>query len=189
MYEKGSGCLGCLGFLVAITLIGSIFFGGGVLMRIGSMGISVGNAVDRNQITADYLNDLENRATVADKAVKTFHNQLNQGKCKEVYEQAHELLKSQTSLLNMLSLCKAIKIKFGSVESTEQVDWWERPIDWESSYILSRYETKLSKFTVQEIFIWLVKDGSSQLINYQIFFPQGAGSSSLNLTPSKKIEL
>lgn len=186
MSEKGSGCLGCLGFLVAITLIGSMFFGGGILMRVGSMGLSVGNAVDRNHIIVDYLNDLESRATVADEAVKTFHKQFNQGKFEEIYKQAHELLKSETSLPNVVKGLAETKNKLGSVESTARIDWWGQPADQESSYILVRYHTKLSKSIIQEDFTWLVKDGSSRLVNYQSFVKQLSGSSLPNLTPWEK---
>jgi hypothetical protein len=40
--QKNGGCIGCLGSLTVVTLIGSLFFGGGVLYRVGFWNIAPG---------------------------------------------------------------------------------------------------------------------------------------------------
>lgn len=106
----GSECVGCLGSLVIFTFIGSIFFGGGVLMRVGQWNLNLGNPVDINQVQsqaiADYLNDLGSKAKIVDEAVQQFHTQLNQGKCQEIYGQATEVFKSKTNQSSLGSWIK-----------------------------------------------------------------------------------
>jgi hypothetical protein len=182
-----SGCVGCLGSLVMFTFIGSIFFGGGILMRVGQWSLNLGNPVETNQIIANYLDDLASKAKIADEAVQQFHTQLNQGKCQEIYGQAAEVFKSKTNQSSLVNLCTEIKSKLGSVKSTERTDWWGQPAEQGGSYVLTRYDTKLSKSTAQETFTWLVKDGKSQLASYQIFPGQVISSknpASPNISPS-----
>jgi hypothetical protein len=158
--------------LVIFTFIGSIFFGGGVMMRLGTLGLSLGNPVDTNQAKkqaiADYLNDLESKSKIADEAVQQFHTQLNEGKCQEIYGQATKVFKSKTNPSSLVDLCTEVKSKLGSVKSTERNDWWGQTDEQGASYVLTRHDTKLSKATVQETFIWLVKDSKSQLVSYQL---------------------
>lgn len=182
--STGSGCVGCLGSLVIFTFIGSIFFGGGVLLRVGQWNLNLGDPVNTNQIIANYLDNLGSKAKIANEAVQQFHTQLNQGKCQEIYGQAGEVFKSKTSQTSLVNLCTEIKSKLGSVESTERTDWWGQPTEQagsyeqRGSYILTHYDTKLSKATAQETFIWLVKDSKPQLVSYLI--SPGQISSSLN---------
>lgn len=153
-------------------------------MRLGQMRLTLGDPVEIDQVTdqavTDYLNNLASKAEVADKATQQFHAQLNQGKCQEVYEQATEMFKSNTSKSDLISLCSAIKTTYGSIETAQQTDWWGSPAEQEGEYVLTRYNTKLSKSTARETFIWLIKDDKPQLVNYEMY-PQQPSSAS---TPS-----
>lgn len=180
---KDSGVTGCLGSLVILTLIGSVFFGGGVLLRVGQWHFQLGNPAETDKTIANYLVDLESKAKIADDAVQRFNNQLNQGKCQEAYQQTSEAFKSDTSQSNFLNLCTGLKIQLGSIESIKRTDWWGQPAEKGENYILTRYETKLSKSTALQSFTWLIKDGRAQLVNIQIFPIKAADY--LNLILSK----
>lgn len=169
----GSGCVGCLGSLVIFIFIGSIFFGGGIVMRVGQWNLSLGNPVETNQIIANYSDNL---AKIADEAVQQYHTQLNQGKCQEIYGQAAEEFKSNNNPSSFVNSCTEVKTKLGSVQSTKQTEWWGKPEKQGRSYVLTRHDTKFSKATVQENFIWLVKDGKSQLAGYHILVKTESGT-------------
>ncbi len=176
MSEKSLGCLGCLGTLVFLSFIGSLIFGGGFLVRVGSFMWGVNHPIDRQQIVNDYFTELEDKQkTVVAEAVKQFHEQLNQGKCQEIYEQANEAFRQQGSQSEFSSSCERIHREFGLVTSTQKVDWWGRFAAQDSDYILSRHYTIFSNssalssqnLALQETFIWLVKDSKPELVQYQ----------------------
>ncbi|MBD2090013.1 hypothetical protein H6F67_09125 [Microcoleus sp. FACHB-1515] len=169
MANRSSGCLGCLGSLVILTFFGSIFFGGGVLMRVAGFQFVLGNPVDQQRFMMNYMSDLEAKQKIAANAVQRFHNQLGQGQCEEIYEQANEILKSSQSQAELVRFCATVQREFGSVESTEQIDWWGQPANQQADqYILTRYNTRFSNASAQEIFVWLVKDDKAELVSYQV---------------------
>ncbi|MCF2145080.1 DUF4019 domain-containing protein [Desmonostoc muscorum LEGE 12446] len=170
MSEKASGCLGCLGSLVILTFIGSIFFGGGVLMRVGGFSFVLGrNPIDRQQIINNYFTDLEYSKKIAESSVQKFHTQLEQGKCQDIYDQANELFKKSLSQSEMVSICAKLKQEIGTVNSAQITDWWGQPTDKDSeNYILLRYITVFSKSSVRETFIWLIKDDKPELVKFEI---------------------
>ena len=170
MSEKGAGCLGCLGTLVIFTFIGSMFFGGGVVMRVGGLAFSLGrDPVDQKQIINNYLTDLEDSKKVAEEAVQKFHTQLAQGKCQDIYDQASEILKKSQTQSELVSFCARLKQEAGTINSAQLTDWWGQPTDKDSDrYILLRYITMFSKSSVRETFVWLVKDSKPELVQYEI---------------------
>jgi hypothetical protein len=169
MFDK-NGCLGCLGSLVVLTFFGSMFFGGGVLMRVGGWSFSLGrDPIDRQQIINYYLTDLESRKQIAEAGVNKFHTQIEQGQCQNIFDQASEIFKKNQNLSEFNSYCQTFTLNLGSKQSSEFLDWWGQPSDKDSErYILIRYMTKFSKATARETFIWLVKDSKSELVNYEI---------------------
>lgn len=159
------GCLGCLGSLVIFTFLGSMFFGGGVWMRVGSFGVSL---VDRQQIINNYWTELESSKKLAEEAVKQFHTQIEQGKCQEIYNQASEVFKNSLTQSQLINVCTEFKNQFGTVNSSQLRDWWVQPTNQDSnSYILLRYITVFSKSSVRETFVWVVKSSKAELINYE----------------------
>jgi hypothetical protein len=170
MSAKSSGCLGCLGSLVILTFIGSIFFGGGVLMRVGWFGFVLGkDPINRKQVIIDHSTNLEYSKKIAESSVQRFHTQLEQGKCQDIYQEANELFQKNFTQSQMLSICATIKQEIGTVNSAQITDWWGQPTDKESeNYILLRYITVFSKSPVRETFVWLVKDNKSELVQFEI---------------------
>ena len=162
------GCLGCLGILVVLTSVGSILFGGGVLMRVGGLSFVLGrDPIDHKQIINNYLTDLESSKKVAEEAVKKFHTQIEQGKCQDIYNQANEVFKNYQSKSQIMNFCTELKRQFGPVNSTQLTDWWGKPTDKDSDrYILLRYITVFSKLSARETCIWVVKDSKPELISY-----------------------
>jgi hypothetical protein len=164
------GCTGCLGSLVILTFIGSIFFGGGVLLKVGGLSFVLGNPVDRTQIINDYSSGFHNSKKLAEEGVQKFHTQLKQGKCQDIYDQASEILKKSVGELDIAGLCGKLKQDIGSVNSAQLIDWWSQSTNNESEhYILLRYISTSSKsIPVREIFVWLVKPGKTELISFEI---------------------
>jgi hypothetical protein len=169
MADNASGCLGAL---ITLTFIGSTIFGGGILLRIGSLNLGLGHPVDKFQIIAEYLDGLESKAKVADESVQKFHKQLNQGKCQEIYEQATVEFKQITSQSEVEKLCAAVNSQIGLMTSTKRTEWWGRPGDQGGHYLFVRYNTEFSRTPAYELFTWLVKDGKSSLGSYEIFLKQ-----------------
>jgi hypothetical protein len=168
--NSGTGCLGCLGMFVVLTVLGSFVFGGGVLMRVGSAVLSLGKPVNHDQILTNYWADLERQAEQADKAVQTFQTHVQQGTCSKTYDQATDAFKRDVTQADFVMLCGTIQSKFGPVVSIQRSDWWGSPgEDAGSHYVLLRYTVKRRKATVYETFTWRVKNNQSQLLNYQIF--------------------
>lgn len=184
--SKTGGCLGCLGSLVVFTLFGSMFFGGGVLMRVGGLGFSLGkNPIDEPQIINNYFKDLENDKKLAEKAVQKFHMQLAQEKCQEIYQQANERFRSiYLSQSETVDNCKKLNRQFGTVSSAQLRDWWGAPVDKDSKYILLRYVTTFSKSSGREDFIWLVKNGKTELVDYEPTILSNVTSPSPSPSPS-----
>lgn len=171
MSEKnGEGCLGCLGSLAVLTLVGSLFFGGGVLYRVGSWSISLGRyPVDRQSIMTSYWNKLENDKRISDQSSQIFRTQLEKGEHQAVYNQASEPFKKNLTLSQWIDNCKIIKQSLGSMKSSQLMDIWVQPTDKdEEQYILVRYLTIFEKVSTQESFVWMVKDSKPELIQYQI---------------------
>lgn len=173
MAEKSVGCLGCLGSFVTLTFLSSFLFGGGFVMRVGWFSFVMGkNPVDQNQIINNYFTDLESDKAVSEDAVKVFHDQLSKGQCKEIYDQASDVLKKNQSQEVMIHFCTSLKQSIGEVKSTQVIDWWGRPSDTDSEkYILLRFMTTFSKAPespVPETFIWLVKDGKPSIVSYEV---------------------
>jgi hypothetical protein len=184
MAEKSGGCLGCLGSLVVLTFFVSIVFGGGLVMRVGWFSFVMGkNPVDQNQIISNYFNNSENDKILSENAVKVFHAQMGKGQCKEIYNEASEVLKRSQSQEAMIKFCTALKQSLGEVESTQLTDWWMQPGGTDSdNYILLRFRTNFSKVPkspVGETFIWQVKDGKPSIVSYEVIPPSMPGNSAI----------
>jgi hypothetical protein len=164
MSNQSSGCFSCLGTLISLTFIGSILFGvTSIAVKVGSYAFGFGSAVNlfnqekvSQQKKAIDLNDLQIKMQAAEASVKQFHTQLDQGKCKEIYEQANEAFKQVSSQSNLLNVCDKIRRDFGAVKSAQLIDSWGRPTNQDSDkYILNRYQTSFSKSSVvEETFVW-----------------------------------
>jgi Protein of unknown function (DUF4019) len=172
--KKNGGCIGCLGSLAVLTLIGSLFFGGGVLYRVGSWNIALGrDPIDRQPIIASYLNDLETSKKVSNESTQNFRTQIEQGQYQAVYDRASEAFKKSLTTSQWVGFCETFKQRFGSVKSVQLMDAWVQATDKESEkYVLLRYMTTFSKVHTQENFTWIVKDGKPELIQYEIFATQ-----------------
>lgn len=147
------------------------FFGGGVLLRVGGLGISLGrDSLDRQPVNSTNLTDLETRKKIAEESSQKLRTQIEQGHCQDAYAQGSETFKKNLSYAEMISICEAIKQNVGSLSSVQLTDWWDEPADVESNgYILLRYTTTFSKATVRETFVWQVKDSKAELFSYEIY--------------------
>ena len=175
MSEKNaSGCRGCLESLFSLAFIGSLLFGGGVLMRVGSWHFVIGrDPIDRQPIIASYLNDLETSKKVSTESTQNFRTQIEQGQYQAAYDRASEPFKKSLTPSQWISFCETLKQRFGSVKTVQLIDAWVQPTDKESEkHVLLRYITTFSKASIQESFMWIVKDGKPELIQYETFVTQ-----------------
>jgi Protein of unknown function (DUF4019) len=175
-----TGCGGCLGLLVLLAIVSAFFFGGGLSIRIGQWSFFLGNptnpnqladtnpAPDANQAVRIYFKGLENSAKIVNESTRKLRTQFNQGQCQEIYEQSSDILKRNVKQADFINLCNQMKDQFGSLESTELIDWWGQPAEQQGDYILIRYQTKSSKFLVLETFIWQIVDGKPKLVGYLV---------------------
>jgi hypothetical protein len=173
MSKSSESCLGCLGSLVILGVLGSMLFGGGFMMKIGPLAVGSNRTLpDQDQSLNNYFSDLENNKSASEGAVKVFHAQIGQGQCKEVYDQANERLKKNQTQEGMIKFCNQLKEKLGEVKTTQLMDWWVRPGESAADkYILLRFTTMYSKVPespIGETFIWLIRDGKPSLISYEV---------------------
>ena len=157
---------GCLSALIGFALLATIF-GGGIHFRIGGFQFGLGQPIHPEQINSEYLDNLAKRKESADEAVKAFHAQMNEGKCTDIYDQASEVFKQQLSREDLERRCTKQRSELGSVKSTQQIDWWERPVNSTDHHILIKNNTQFSNASIQEIFVWLVRDRKATLVAYQ----------------------
>ncbi|MEH2326247.1 MAG: hypothetical protein V7K32_22340 [Nostoc sp.] len=170
--SSSPGCCGCLGIILFLLFIGSIIFGGAsIAVKFGDYVFGFGSVVNSWQTSKNIdSNDLETKYQAAELAVKQFHSQLEQGKCKEIYEQANEAFKKASNYAEFLTFCHQLNIKIETIKSVQQLDyWWQLTNNDSEKYILIRYETKSSQSSIQETFVWLVKDSKPELMGYHVF--------------------
>jgi hypothetical protein len=105
-----------------------MLFGGGFMMKIGPLAVgSNRTSPNQDQSLNNYFSDLENNKSASEGAVKVFHTQVGQGQCKEIYDQASEMLKKNQTQERLISFCTQLKENFGEVKTTQLIDWWVRP--------------------------------------------------------------
>ena len=168
--NKAGGCIGCLGSLAGLTFIGSLFFGGGILYRVGSLNLMLGkDVIDRQSIITNYWSELEGDKIASDEASKKFRTQMEQGQYQAVYDRASEPFKKSITASQWISSCETIKQNLGSVKSAQLIDIWVQPSTASETYILIRYLTTFAKAPMQENFAWVVKDGKPALLQYELF--------------------
>lgn len=187
--EKKAGCGSCLstlGSLAVVVVLGFMFTSnGGLFLRLGNSVFTFGKPTfdGKPMGTLVEAETLEANKKVAEAAVKTFHGQLLQGKCDEIYDQASDVLKSYQSKESLSILCSQWK-QFGELKSSEIGDWWGKPTeDAKARQILVRYSTVTQNVSMQETFVWLIQDDKAALVNYQAQ-PNSAVAKQLPPTPS-----
>jgi Protein of unknown function (DUF4019) len=167
--NKYGSCLGCLGSLAGLTVTCSLFFGGGVLYRVGAWSLVLGkDVIDRQSIIASYWNELEGDKKVADESSQKFRTQMEQGQYQAAYDRASTPFKQSLTVSQWIGSCETMKQNLGSVKSAQLIDAWVQPTTVSEKYILIRYLTTFAKAPMQENFTWVVKDSKPELIQYEI---------------------
>ena len=164
-----ASCGGCLGSILVLTVIGSIFSShAGLFLRVGSVFFTLGRpTIDGKPVGSLVETEtIEANKTLAEAIVKKFHEQLDQGKCNEIYDQSSDFLKKFQSKESILPLCETWK-NTGGLKSSELVDWWGKPTENQERMMLMRYLTITQSSPVQETFIWSIKENKAELVSYQ----------------------
>jgi hypothetical protein len=86
------------------SFIVSTFFGGSILMRFPGFQLSFGNSTEQQPFATDIAH-LENQIQIAAEAVETIRTQIQENKCQEIYEQAHESFRDLLSQAELLGSC------------------------------------------------------------------------------------
>jgi hypothetical protein len=172
--SESRGCLGCLGNLIFITLIGGLLFGGlRCSISLGGLRLGFGSGIapDENVVN---LTELEPQKKIVEESVKIFNAQLNQGKCDAINQQSSQIFRQNARQLGVANWCEKLRQELGTVESSELLDWngknagnFNNASDY---YILVLYNTHFSKLSapVKTVFTWRVQNGKAELYGYHI---------------------
>lgn len=170
-----SSCLGCFGLLLVAILVGSSVLGGssGFSMKIGPFAASIGSGTSNEQKNSGEVNqhhtDPENITKEVSAELSKFHDSLDKGNFKEIYERSSHLLKKSISEQDFSQILQKTQNLCGKSKSSEVLNIW-KPIAGSNvgEYLLSRHMTVFEKSSFVEEFTWLSSNGKLTLINFQV---------------------
>ena len=177
--NSSCSCFGCFGFLVMVVVFGSSIVGGtGFFMKLGPFAASFSsgarndqsNRVESNQPNSDSGN-LEKEVLAE---FSKFHDSLDKGNFKGIYERSNNQLQVSTSEEDFLQVLQKIQSLCGKSKSSELLNVW-KPIAGSQTgpYLLSRHLTVFEKSSFIEEFTWLSSSGKLTLLNFH-FIPPSA---------------
>ena len=184
--ESKKGCGSCIGTLLGLGFIASVFMGGGIAVRLGPYFLNMGKPVLDSPLSS---NSGEGKLSEANKkkievALQVFHDRLFQGKCDDIYDQASDALKAYQSKEKFSILCT--NFKGTTTHSTEIVEWWGSLVA--KNDILIRARTTTSEMSLEETIVWTLKDSELRLINYSAAPLSKSGEYKTPPTPSPSID-
>jgi len=103
----------------------------------------------------------------ADKAVALFHQQLDRGEFKPIYDATHSDFKGATSEKDFIALLDAVHRKLGLVQSSERDGWTVNAANFKVNVSL-RYKTKFAEGDAFETFTYRVEGEKALLLGYNI---------------------
>lgn len=103
----------------------------------------------------------------ADKAVTQFHEQLDRGEFKAIYDAAHADLKAASSEKEFIALLEAVHRKLGNVQSSEPNGWKVNTFNFKVNVVLS-YKTRFAEGDAFETFTYRVEGEKAALRGYNI---------------------
>ena len=106
----------------------------------------------------------------ADRAVDTFHNQLNASQFHEIYVQSGDEFKKAVTEPDAIALFDAVHRKLGMVKQATPTSWHVNTAPLGTMTMVS-YDVEFSEGKGTEQFVFQMKDGKALLVNYNVNSP------------------
>jgi hypothetical protein len=106
----------------------------------------------------------------AQKAVDTFHDQLNAGQFQEIYAQSGDEFKKAISEADAIALFEAVHRKLGMVKQATETSWRVGTAPLGTMTIVA-YDVEFSEGKGTEQFAFQMKDNKALLVNYNVNSP------------------
>ncbi|HJP92132.1 MAG TPA: hypothetical protein VJ875_09270 [Pyrinomonadaceae bacterium] len=106
----------------------------------------------------------------AEKAVDTFHNQLNAGQFQEIYAHSGDEFKKAVSEADAVALFDAVHRKLGMVKQANSTSWRVGTAPFGAMTVLA-YDVEFTEGKGTEQFVFQMKDNKALLVNYNINSP------------------
>jgi hypothetical protein len=123
-----------------------------------------------------------------ERAVRQFHQQLEQGRADLIYAGASSILRAQFSEAQFKHFLSEAGV-LGRVESSERAQYKRTPVSNGPDLVLAYYNTRYAKASCLESFSWQFEDGGLKLAGYscarnmQVSCPGGLAGSKCETTP------
>jgi len=106
----------------------------------------------------------------AEKAVDTFHNQLNAGQFQQIYAQSGDEFKKAVSEPDAVALFDAVHRKLGMVKQATSTSWRVGTAPFGVMTALA-YDVEFTEGKGTEQFVFQMKDNKALLVNYNVNSP------------------
>ena len=105
---------------------------------------------------------------VADRAIRRFHDQFNEQRAGEMYQQADTSLKNLMTEKQFTEMLRQANTQLGKVQSIEQEEWRSKWNEQNGSRVTVTVKTKFAKGKASEFFVWAIEGEEARLCNYRI---------------------
>src|SRR2546423_15155300 len=103
----------------------------------------------------------------SDRAVDTFHNQLNAGQYHDIYAQSGDEFKKAVTEADAIALFDAVHRKLGMVKHATPTSWKVNATPLGTMTIVA-YDIDFTEGKGTEQFVFQMKDGNALLVNYNV---------------------
>ncbi len=104
---------------------------------------------------------------LAERAVESFHQQMNAQQFEVIYDEAAEEFQKSDSKEQIVNFLRIVTTKLGDVSSAKKVSW-------DVNFALSQttvalgYATQFKEEVAREQFVYRVKDSQAKLVSYSV---------------------
>jgi hypothetical protein len=103
----------------------------------------------------------------AEAAIGRFHQQMNEGRFEEIWNEAHEKFRGASSKEKYLEFMSAIERKLGKVQSSKNAGWKVNTVNF-TTVVLMNQSTTFEKGSGTETFTFEMKGENALLVGYNI---------------------
>jgi hypothetical protein len=103
------------------------------------------------------------------RAVDVFHEQLSAREYERIWDESHELLRSQ-GREGFIAVLKSLREQLGRFRSSQRAQWGVRDVVGVNAgtYVEARYDASFEMGTVSETFTWKIQDSRVMLAGFQV---------------------
>jgi hypothetical protein len=103
----------------------------------------------------------------AEAAIIRFHQQMNEGRFEEIWNEAHEKFRGASSKEKYLEFMSAIERKLGKVQSSKNAGWKVNTVNF-TTVVLMNQSTTFEKGSGTETFTFEMEGEKALLVGYNI---------------------